>query len=315
MKRTLTVLVILILLASSATSLLRPRKRMDMDITGIDADMLCIYENVIIDVYDRNKGTPLEKVDIDIYYDNNKIISNKKTNSTGQYSFIVDVPGPYRITVEKSRYYDNEIDITVFTCTPTTSTSILVCPEVISNPILEENCIQSGGTLVKRTSPTDCAFPPECLCDEELSENWTCGSLPTTSVTTTITQRQIANDLFNKSFGYYTRGDYNQTRKYVLEACSIYENISDSQALAECDLMLENLRKAFETTSIASTTVPEIIKPKKTSRTEAVTLILSVLIILALGSLIISVKRPKKTKLGGRHTSIRSKHGGTKLEG
>lgn len=312
-------MAVILLVAGAVDAQIRQKTSMDVNVTGTESMMLCAGEQIKVSVTDRHRGTKLDGADIDVYYGSSKIL-NLESDERGEAHFVPEKAGTYRVTAERSRYYDNEVSFYVEQCIPTTTTSIFACPLVSVNPALEADCIESGGTVVAETTPDGCKQPPKCHCNGAVSENWTCQAEATTTVTTTISQRQVANDLFNSSMGYYDAGDYNKTREQITLACDIYRNISDLPALEECEKVLDNLPMMFETpeNDTPKTTLTTIRRePEKQEKRNTtglvLAIVLSLFIIIILGSMMAGGK-PKSSSLGGQFRNIIRLGGKSKLE-
>ncbi len=95
------------------------KRRLHYFVVNITGDIAT--QPITVTVTDKDTGKVISGVGIDVYLNNKKVVYGQ-TNDKGIFTFTPTEAGKYEITVEKSRYRDKAVTITVITGATTTTT-------------------------------------------------------------------------------------------------------------------------------------------------------------------------------------------------
>ncbi len=138
---------------SAASELVRRTHKMNVNAAGLDGANICLGEPVVITATSTSTGDPIERADVDVYLNSKKVFYGP-TDKSGQMKFTPVQEGEYTINVEKARFKENEITITVASCGPatTTTTTSITVPETTTVVIESTTSVPQTTTILEITT-------------------------------------------------------------------------------------------------------------------------------------------------------------------
>lgn len=103
------------LTVSSGIVIRRSRKYMDVAVTGVDTEGVCVNQQVMVVVTDQRRNKAVDRADVDVFMNKDKVF-NLDSDSKGQAKFTPTKTGDYLLQIDASGYRRYEETITVEAC-------------------------------------------------------------------------------------------------------------------------------------------------------------------------------------------------------